>query len=228
MRKDITKSLSEMTEQLINPKKDQRIYWAREVTFDYGTEHAVRVDFMKFVPANNSVSGIEKGDFFCYEIKSSVEDFHSPHGHNFIGDFNYYVMPLDVFVTVSLEIPRGIGVYCPEGSTLKSVKKSQRQNRSRSVAEMLLMMFRSANREICHMDLNKQWIPVSTRLPTKEEYMQNDGRFIATDGNRVYQGSFDIYDGKFKCPDFTEDKCIIAWTNLPQINRNRESAAIYL
>ena len=32
---------------------------------------------------------IEKGDFYCYEVKSSVADFHSKNGHNFIGDWNY-------------------------------------------------------------------------------------------------------------------------------------------
>lgn len=60
-----------MTEKLINPHKDPRIYWAREVTFDYATTHTVRVDYMRFKPVNNTVSGIEKGDFYCYEVKSS-------------------------------------------------------------------------------------------------------------------------------------------------------------
>lgn len=146
-RPEITKSLSEMTERLINPNKDPRIYWAKEVTFDYSTTHAIRVDFMKFVPVNNTVSGIEKGDFYCYEVKSSVEDFHSSHGHNFIGDFNYYVMPHEVFAQIKDEIPYKVGVYCPCGSELKSVKKAQRAGRVRPVSEMLLMMFRSATRE---------------------------------------------------------------------------------
>ena len=92
-RAETTSALSELTEKLINPHKDPRIYWAREVTFDYSTEHAIRVDFMRFKSVNNTISGIEKGDFYCYEVKSSVEDFHSKNGHNFIGDFNYYVMP---------------------------------------------------------------------------------------------------------------------------------------
>ena len=84
---------------------DTRIYWAREVTFDYSTEHPIRVDYMRFKPVNNTVSGIEKGDFYCYEVKSSVEDFHSKNGHNFIGEFNYYVMPEDVYEKVKNEIP---------------------------------------------------------------------------------------------------------------------------
>ena len=76
-RPGITKRLSELTEKLINPDNDSRIYWAREGTFDYITSNRIRVDYMKFEPLNNTISGIEKGDFYCYELKSSVEDFHS-------------------------------------------------------------------------------------------------------------------------------------------------------
>lgn len=146
-RGETTKFLSELAEKLINPTHDPRIYWAKEVTFDYSTAHAVRVDYMKFKPANNTVSGIEKGDFYCYEVKSSVEDFHSKNGHNFIGDFNYYIMPKKVYAAVSLEIPDKVGVYCPEGTELRSVKKAKRKDRERPVSEMLLMMFRSATRD---------------------------------------------------------------------------------
>lgn len=136
-----------MTEKLINPHNDTRIYWAKEATFDYSNNNAIRVDYMKFKPVNNTVGGIEKGDFYCYEVKSSIEDFHSKNGHNFIGDFNYYIMPMDVYVAVSLEIPYGVGVYCPDGSELRSVKNAKRKDRERPASEMLLMMFRSAARD---------------------------------------------------------------------------------
>lgn len=146
-RKEITDTLSAAIEKKINPYNDPRIYWAKEVTFDYSTNHAVRVDYMKFVPVNNSVSGIEKGDFYCYEVKSSVEDFHSGHGLNFLGDYNYIVMPEDVYQEVSKEIPYYIGVYTSSGSELECTKKAKRHDRTRPVSEMLLMMFRSAARE---------------------------------------------------------------------------------
>lgn len=153
-RPEITTVLSISTEKYITPHGDPRIYWAKEVTFDYATSNAVRVDYMKFKPVNNTVSGIEKGDFYCYEVKSSVEDFYSKNGHNFIGDFNYYVMPEDVYEKVKDEIPYKVGVLVPEKKNyrgewydLKSVKKSARKDRERPVSEMLLMMFRSAARE---------------------------------------------------------------------------------
>lgn len=152
-RPEITKMLSLSLEKYINPKKDTRIYMAREVTFDYATGHSIRVDYMRFKPVNNSVSGIEKGDFYCYEIKSSVEDFHSKNGHNFIGDYNYYVMPEDVYEKIKEEIPWGVGVFVSSMKEykglleLKQIKNARRRDRERPISEMLLMMFRSAARD---------------------------------------------------------------------------------
>lgn len=146
-RLEITVALSAAIEKKINPYNDPRIYWAKEVTFDYSTSHAVRVDYMKFKPVNNSVSGIEKGDFYCYEVKSSVEDFHSGHGLNFLGDYNYLVMPSNVYKAVSKEIPHYVGVYIPDGKELICTKKAKKHDRTKPVSEMLLMMFRSAARE---------------------------------------------------------------------------------
>lgn len=153
-RPEITKLLSLAIQKHINPHNDQRIYWAREVTFDYSTSNPVRVDFMQFKPVNNTVSGIEKGDFYCYEVKSSVADFRSKNGHNFLGDFNYYVMLEEVFESVKDEIPYRVGVYVPVGKNnrgewqgLASIRKARRKDRSKPVSEMLLMMYRSAARD---------------------------------------------------------------------------------
>lgn len=53
-------------------------HWASEVSIDPWTPKARRVDYMEFSPANQcSVSGIEKGIFTCYEIKSCKEDVYS-------------------------------------------------------------------------------------------------------------------------------------------------------
>ena len=153
-RPEITKFLSLSLEKHLNPKNDSRIYWAREVTFDSGSVNAVRIDYMLFKPVNNSVSGIEKGDFYCFEIKSSVDDFHSKNGHNFIGEYNYYVMPADVYAAISEEIPYGVGVFVPDGMEedgtycrLLNIRKAKKRDRQRPISEMLLMMFRSAARD---------------------------------------------------------------------------------
>ena len=155
-RPEITAELTELLRKHLNPHNDPRIYIAREVTFDYYSTHTIRVDYMRFKPINNTVSGIEKGDFYCYEVKSSIEDFHSKNGHNFIGDYNYYVMPEDVYETVKNLIPYRVGVYIPHSvlaykgivKELVSVKKAQRMDRERPMGEMLLMMFRSAMRDV--------------------------------------------------------------------------------
>lgn len=147
-RPETTAALSTLLEKHIDPHNDPRIYWAKEVTFDYATTPPLRVDYMLFKPVNNTVSGIEKGDFYCFEIKSSVEDFRSKHGHNFIGDLNYYVMMEDVYEAIKAEIPYYIGVYIPGKFGLKIVKKARRRDRTRPVGEMLLMMWRSSRREL--------------------------------------------------------------------------------
>lgn len=108
---------------------------------------------MRFKPINNTVSGIEKGDFYCYEVKSSVEDFHSKNGHNFIGDYNYYVMPKDVYEKVKGEIPYEVGVLVSDMKkdygriNLYRAKNAKRKDRNKPLSEMLLMMFRSAVRD---------------------------------------------------------------------------------
>ena len=145
-RPETTKMLSKCLEKHIKAY-DTRVYWAKEVTLDYATTNAGRVDYMRYKPKNNTISGIEKGDFYCYEIKSSIEDFRSKNGHNFIGDFNYYVMPSEVYKEVQKEIPYYVGVYVPSGSDLEPAKKAKRRDRNRSISEMLLMMFRSCARD---------------------------------------------------------------------------------
>lgn len=148
-RPEITAALSAAVEKYIDPHNDPRIYWAKEVTFDYATENAIRVDYMRFAPVNNSVSGIEKGDFYCYEIKSSVADFTSKHGHNFIGDLNYYVMPEEVATVVRTQIPWNVGILIPDTcGGLQVFKKARRADRSRPTSVMLLMMWRSSRREL--------------------------------------------------------------------------------
>lgn len=147
-RKEITQLLSKALEHYINPKNDPRIYWSKEVTFDYGTLNQIRVDYMTFSPINNTVSGIEKGNFYYYEVKSSVDDFHSKNGHNFIGDYNYYVMLNSVYEKVKNKIPYKIGVMTlDDNNIMKIIKNAKRCDRERPVSEMLLMMFRSANRD---------------------------------------------------------------------------------
>ncbi|MRI69707.1 hypothetical protein FDP56_04645 [Enterococcus casseliflavus] len=47
-----------------------------------------RVDFMTYDT---------KGDFRCYEIKVSKSDFNSKAKKSFVGDYNYYVLPIALY-----------------------------------------------------------------------------------------------------------------------------------
>lgn len=73
---------------------------------------------------------------------------------DFLWDYNYYVMPEEVYGQVKTELPYGVGVYVPDRLhhgkdwyDLKSVKKAKRKDREKSLTEMLFMMFRSAARD---------------------------------------------------------------------------------
>ena len=82
-------------------------YYASEVSLDYGSKDVCRIDFLQFEPANTmTVSGIEKGIFTCYEIKSCKEDFNSGYGLNFIGEKNYLVMTMETYKAILPELPR--------------------------------------------------------------------------------------------------------------------------
>lgn len=140
-------------------------YWASEVTLDYGTKDVKRVDFMQFEPENQyGISGLEKGIFICYEVKSCKADFNSGFGQNFIAEKNYLVMPMKTYKEVINDIPQSVGVLCPipigrdkytefedpteiNGSTsywtLQTIRAARLRERKRAMTELLFCMLRS-------------------------------------------------------------------------------------
>ena len=141
-------------------------YWASEVSLDYGTTHVRRVDFMQFCPENQvDISGIEKGIFICYEVKSCKADFNSGFGQNFVGEKNYLVMPMSLYKELEKELPHGVGVLVPipngydkhmelnnptplETETeweLAVIKKAFKVGRQRSMNELLFCMLRAGH-----------------------------------------------------------------------------------
>ena len=164
-RKETTKFLSDL---LVNTKfSGIGKYYASEVTLDYGTNDVRRVDFMEFVPENQiSISGIEKGYFVCYEVKSCVEDYKSGNGRNFIGEKNYFVMPMETYKCLNTELNANyyyVGVMVPvpfmrdtydefENPTpfdadtawdLRIINPCHPQSRKKSMAELLFCMLRA-------------------------------------------------------------------------------------
>ena len=61
----------------------------------------------------------------CYEIKISYSDFKSKNGHNFVGDFNYYVVPQKLYdeKICNKEYLKGVGLI-----TYKNGKFYERVN----------------------------------------------------------------------------------------------------
>ena len=66
----------------------------------------------------------------------------------------------------------------------------------------------------------QQWIPVSERLPNKDEYIASNGLFIVSDDNRSYTEYFDMYNsqkyfGEPTMEGFKIDRCVTKWMPLP-------------
>lgn len=87
----------------------QGVFGCYEVTI--GRNGHERVDFM---------TCDTKGIYRCYEIKVSVQDFHSSAAKTFCGHYNYFVMPQSLYKLVADEIPKDIGVFCEAASVLPS------------------------------------------------------------------------------------------------------------
>lgn len=169
-RKTTTQFLNNL---LINKRLEKRgIYYASEVTLDYGSNHPKRVDFMQYKPINQmSISGLEKGTVICYEVKSCKEDYHSGNGLNYEGDKNYIVTTMECYKDIVNEVPWAVGIMVaiPQGRDsveeydnptpipvnwnndvyydweLRIIKKAFETDRKRSLTEMLFCMLRAGH-----------------------------------------------------------------------------------
>lgn len=135
-------SKSELTKQLekeiFRATQKQGTFGCLEVTIGwFGKE---RVDYLTY---NTN------GDFKCYEIKISKQDFYSKNHNTFCGDLNYYVMPYELYQQVKQDIPKHIGVVCGGNS----VKKAVRQKCGVDRTVLYESMIRSLSR-----DLQKQYM----------------------------------------------------------------------
>lgn len=104
---------------------------ALEVPVECGSVKSGLVDFVRVQ------------ECFTAEIKISVSDFHSAHGHNFVGHCNYYAMPTELYKKVKGEIPEDIGVllYYDGESTcgIRKAKECKPQILSESTQKWLIL-----------------------------------------------------------------------------------------
>lgn len=122
----------QLEDSIYRATQKQGTFGCFEVTIGwFGSE---RVDYLTYDT---------KGTWRCYEIKASVKDFRSPAAKTFIGHFNYFVMPREIYEAVKNEIPAGIGVVVGGMSVVKA------KRRKLGVEESVLWssMIRSLSRE---------------------------------------------------------------------------------
>lgn len=162
MKTELTLSLER---QIQSATLKQGVFGCLEVTIGwFGKE---RVDYITYDT---------KDIWRCYEIKVSKSDFNSKAHNTFIGHYNYYVMPIELYEEVKDKIPKHIGVYSPlrsmddikkykgdkyEGNFFASIKKAKKQKLGANGQVMKNSLIRSLCREVSKKDkeideLNKQ------------------------------------------------------------------------
>ena len=94
-----------------------------------------------------------RGNWRFYELKISKFDFYSKNKHTFYGDFNYFVMPKDVYEDVKQDIPPDIGVYTaevwePDGKVYCGcAKKAKRRGLSVDDGKLMFAFMQALSRE---------------------------------------------------------------------------------
>lgn len=103
-------------------------------------------------------------EVYCYEIKQSVQDFHSKNKLSFFGNKNYFVMPYELYKKVEQEIYinfPNVGVYVPIKTPkygdkdyifdvydqLLCIKQARRQELKADKEVILSSMLRSMQRD---------------------------------------------------------------------------------
>lgn len=170
---------TELTKQLEKAIIIETSQWfgCLEVTIGwYGNQ---RVDFMTMD---------SKEIFRCFEIKVTKSDFHSKHGHNFVGNFNYYVMPQELYEEVKDEIEDYIGVYVgskyKDKYTVSLVKRSKKQELKVEKNILQNSMIRSLYRDVCKY-YNTCDIEYINKLKNKINKLENENK-------RLYREKQDI------------------------------------
>ena len=116
MKSKLTKTIEQEIYSAVNADK-LGIYGCFEVSFGkgYGDQYC---DF-----ATMSSDNI----FRCYEIKISASDFRSKNKLSFIGDYNYFVLPAELYEAVKSEIPWNVGVYVYRNGHCYCEKKARKR-----------------------------------------------------------------------------------------------------
>jgi hypothetical protein len=152
----------ELERQIWSATAKQGVFGCFEVTIGWFGEE--RVDYITYDT---------KGIWRCYEIKVSKSDFYSKSKKTFVGHFNYFVIPKELYEEVKDDIPKHIGVYIGNYS-IKKAKKQQltvdeqvlKDSMIRSLSREFSKQFKSGNPNVVD-SLNRQ---INRIKREKDEY----------------------------------------------------------
>lgn len=132
----------------------------------------------------------------CYELKISKSDFLSDAKKTFIGDFNYYVIPTELWMDVRGHVEPGIGVWViNDNGSISVKKKAKRKACEIPRGQVLIRILRALNRENikhCEKSLSyrqtmkpvKDMIGASLEIGDVVEYRSDYYRVISIEYNK--------------------------------------------
>lgn len=102
--------------------------------------HRERLDFLTYETT---------GVYRAYEIKRNKSDFYSGCAWSWIGNYNYFIMPYELYYEVKDDIPEGIGVWVVReySKDMECIKKPKRRELLCSSSDMMFAMMQSMSRE---------------------------------------------------------------------------------
>lgn len=84
----------------------------------------------------------------CYELKISKSDFLSDAKKTFVGEYNYYVIPSELWMEIRNYVEPGVGVWCVTKTGRAYVQKKAKARRCTLSKKLVLMqILRALNRE---------------------------------------------------------------------------------
>lgn len=130
LTKEIKKSLRGYAPRM--PSKMRTIRWAEEV--DVGTGFVDSIRFEDYIVSTHGEYSCRLTKHngtchelgiatTCFEVKITKSDFKSKNGHNFVGNFNYYVIPKELYLDVADLVPEDIGIILYHGHGYLKKKK---------------------------------------------------------------------------------------------------------
>lgn len=128
-----TKLTEKLENNIFKYASKHKWFCCPEVTIGFGGRE--RVDYMTMDTKNV---------FRCFEVKVSKADFYSKCKHSFVGNFNYFVMPNELYEKVKQDIPDNIGVF---DESMDCIRKPKRQELKVDMDVLKSSMIRSLNRE---------------------------------------------------------------------------------